>query len=267
MLHPDRRCVVKPTGTVLVTGAANGIGRAVATLLAPQCDQMIVVDQDRSELATLRAELPCTVDSVPLDVSSPDYPTELRDALGAIEHLDSVFTFAGVMHTGTVQQSRIEDLTRVVQINLVGTIATIGVCLPLMGPGSGVVTASSAIECIALPRHSTYVASKAGVYGFTRTLANEMRHDDTGIQVSVAVIGGAHTGIMRRGTFAAGEDRKRRIAAFEDHVARSTPEHIAIAILRGYQRGRRVIHAGPDSLTHPLLNRIPGRYTRLPRRS
>lgn len=250
--------------SAVITGAGGGIGIALARQIASTYEELILVDTNRDSLDALASELPCRTTVAALDVTDADYRSDLANLVEKSLPLDCVFTFAGVIHTGTIRQSTFEDLVRVIDINLIGTIATVHACLPYLSPGSSIVTASSAIESIAVPRHASYVASKAGVYGFTRTLANELAQDGSGIRVSTALIGGVHTDILRNGSFAENEDRAARMDTFDRRVARSSPEDIARAITRGKQRGSRVIYAGPDSRVAALLARTVGRYTRLP---
>lgn len=253
------------SGSALITGAAGGIGSALARRVSGTYGELILVDLDKDALEELAADLPCRTRVATLDVTATTYRQDLRRLIEEAPNLDSVLAFAGVMHTGTVRESTFEDLARVLDTNLIGMIATVHACLPYLSPGSSVITACSAIESIALPRHSSYVASKAGVYGFTRTLANELDQEGAGIRVSAAIIGGVHTNILRNGSFARNEDRADRSASFDRHVGRSSPDNIARAIVRGQQRGSRVIYAGPDSRVAALLARTAGRYTRLPR--
>lgn len=250
--------------SAVITGAGGGIGSALARHLASTYDCLILVDIDRDSLDALAAELPCRTTVALLDVTSTDYRHDLASRVKEAPPLDCLFTFAGVMHTGTIRHSSFEDLVRAIDINLVGTIATVHACLPYLHRGSSIVTASSAIEGIAIPRHASYVASKAGVYGFTRTLANELDQEGAGIRVSTALIGGVRTDILRNGSFAENEDREDRSSSFDRRVARSSADDIARSIVRGQQRGSRVIYAGADSRIAALLVRTAGRYTRLP---
>lgn len=251
--------------SIVITGAGRGIGAALAKQLANAYESLILVDTDRDSLDALAAQLACQAAVAPLDVTAPDYGQNLASYIKKAPTLDSVFTFAGIMHTGTIRQSTFEDLVRVIEVNLIGTIATVHSCLPYLHRGSSIVTASSAIEGLAIPRHASYVASKAGVYGFTRTLANELDQEGAGIRVCTVLIGGVHTDILRNGSFAENEDQADRAASFERRVARSSADDIARAIVRGQQRGSRVIYAGWDSRVAALLTRTIGRYTRLPR--
>ncbi|RNI24771.1 SDR family oxidoreductase [Flexivirga caeni] len=250
--------------SALITGAAGGIGSALAWQVAGTYDELVLVDTDKDSLNTLAEKLPCRTTVAALDITATDYRSDLVKLIEKSPPLDCVFTFAGVMHTGTIRRSTFEDLVRVIDINLIGTIATVHACLPYLSPGSSIVTASSAIESIAVPRHASYVASKAGVYGFTRTLANELAHEGAGIRVSAALIGGVHTDILRNGSFAEDEDRAGRADSFDRRVAHSSAEDIARAIVHGQKRGSRVIYAGADSRVAALLSRTLGRYTQLP---
>lgn len=260
----DQKSPAEPK-SALITGAAGGIGGAVARRLAGTYQELILVDTAADSLVSLAADLPCHTKIAALDVTTEAYRFDLARLVEKSPALESVFTFAGVMHTGEVRRSTFEDLVRVININLIGTIATVHACLPYLTPGSSIVTASSAIESVAMPRHSSYVASKAGVYGFTRTLANELDQEGTGIRVSTALIGGVRTDILRNGSFAENEDRADRSASFDRRVGRSSADEIARAIVRGQQHGSRVIYAGLDSRFAALLARTIGRYTRLPR--
>jgi NAD(P)-dependent dehydrogenase (short-subunit alcohol dehydrogenase family) len=105
--------------------------------------------------------------------------------------LDAVVTCAGTDACGRLDDVPAEDWERVVQVNLVGTVAVVRAALPdLLGRHGRVVTVASTLGLRALSDATAYCASKFGVVGFTRALAAETQGR---MGVTMLVPGGMHT--------------------------------------------------------------------------
>jgi len=259
--------------TGVITGAAAGIGRALALALADRGAQLVLWDRDADGLAeTARRchDAGARVRADVVDVADRDAVHIAGEALGrdgaGIGPVRMVFCLAGVIHTGSVLASRPEDIDRVLAVNLHGTVHTVEALLPqvLAAGGGRVVTTSSAFGLLAVPKYSAYCASKAAVLAYTDALRLELRVARAPVVVSCVVPGGVRTGIVRTGGFAPGEDGEAVAARFDASLARTTPEEAADAILAGTARGRARILVGRDARAVALTTRLTGTvYQRL----
>ena len=179
--------------------------------------------------------------------------------------VDLLICAAGVIHTGTVEASAWDDARRVIEVNLLGAMGTVSAFLPhLRASDAGhVVLMSSGFGLLAMPRFAAYSASKFGVRGFAEGLAQELRNDDRRVGVTCVYPGVVRTPIMRRGTFAEGEDPAARADGF-DRLARTEPERAAEIILRRVRQGRTRALVGADARAAALAERALGSaYQRL----
>jgi short-subunit dehydrogenase len=249
--------------TAVITGAGSGIGQALALRLAADGARLALLDLNGPAVtATARqcegGGAQVRVDTV--DVTDHDSlarcATEVADELG---HVDLLVCAAGVIHTGTVQASSWEDTRRVIDVNLLGAIATVQAFLPRVyaSDAGHVVLMSSGFGLLAMPRYAAYSASKFGMRGFAEALAQELRMDGRRVGVTCVYPGVVRTPIMRRGTFAEGEDPAGRAASFE-RLARTEPEQAAETILRGVRQRRARVLVGADARAASLAERAVG---------
>ncbi|MCW2841210.1 MAG: short-chain dehydrogenase/reductase [Aeromicrobium sp.] len=153
--------------TVLITGGASGLGAAVAGACLDAGDRPFVLDRQPPADG---------VDHVLVDLADPE-KTELavRQAIEETGGLDAVVTCAGTDACGRLEDVPTPDWNRVVEVNLLGTVATVRAALPSLRERRGrVVTVASTLGLKALPDATAYCASKFGVVGFTRALAAEL---------------------------------------------------------------------------------------------
>ena len=165
----------------LVTGAGQGMGRAVAARLAAGGARVVVNDL-RPEAAqrTAKALTDAGHDATPVggDVSNPD---EVREMFGAVaDHYGALHVLvnnAGVLYPTAVEEMSVEEWDLVVAVNLRGTFlcsqAAIG---PMREAGWGRIVnfSSTAGKNVSTVGGAHYTAAKAGVLGFTRHLAKEV---------------------------------------------------------------------------------------------
>lgn len=176
---------------VLITGAARGMGRSHAARLAEEGADVILVDICESlpaveyPLAT-RADLDETARLVTdLGRQALSYVVDVRDgeALSAavaegvekLGGLDASVANAGVLTAGTWDTTTAEQWRTVVDVNLIGTWNTCAAALPhLVERGGSLINVSSVAGIKGSPLHTPYTASKHGVVGLSRALANEL---------------------------------------------------------------------------------------------
>jgi len=254
-----RRIAGRPA---VITGAASGIGRALAQRLSRFGSPVAIADRDEVGLEKTAASLPGPVLPRVLDVSDAAdvkrFATEVRDWLPA--PLAGVFNNAGVAVTSTVLDAVPEDDDWLFDTNFHGVVNGTRAFLPiLVAQNEGVVVnTSSVFGLLGMPYQSAYCASKFAVRGFTDALRQELR----GTRVGAATVhpGGVTTNIarnarMRKDPEGLGRTREQLAAQFEAATLTS-PEKAAAIIHSGVERGRARILVGPDAYLFDALARI-----------
>ena len=198
--------------SVLVTGAAAGIGRATALRLASEGASLLLCDV-QDEAANETAEL-CRAegsDARPLHCDVSDDGQVTRAVETSVEHfgkLDVLCNVAGILVYGHTDSFAVEDFQRVVDINLTGTFRMCRAALPHLLESSGniVNTASTAGEK-GLCYGAAYSASKGAVLGFTRAIAVE--YGDRGVRANCVCPGSILTAMTSSGRFPKDFDMKK----------------------------------------------------------
>lgn len=171
-------------GNVLITGGASGLGAAVTAAVLEHGGRPLVIDQDQPQTTVdfVRADL--------ADTAAAD--NAVRELLDTADgRIDGVFTAAGTDACGPLDQVPAKDWERVVQVNLLGTVAVVRAALPTLRHHRGtVVTCASTLGLRAVSDATAYCASKFGIVGFTRALAAETAGE---VGVTLLVPGGMHT--------------------------------------------------------------------------
>jgi NAD(P)-dependent dehydrogenase (short-subunit alcohol dehydrogenase family) len=186
--HGDTVETVAPMGVVLVSGGSSGLGAAVVDVVARAGGKPVVLDRVEPQRSA-RGE---SADFEPVDLAD-GRATErtiarLAERLG---HIDGVVTCAGIDACGTLADVPADEWERVLQVNLLGTVAVVRAALPsLYGSRGRVVTVASTLGVRAVSDATAYCASKFGVVGFTRALAAETQGK---IGVTLLIPGGMAT--------------------------------------------------------------------------
>jgi short-subunit dehydrogenase len=258
-------------GVAVITGAANGIGRALAIRLARAGAHLALADLDEAGLMEVARE--AAGGRIEISTHVVDVADEKQMAAFAGEVITrhrgratALFNNAGVALHGEVEEVSVADIQWLMEINFWGTVYGVRHFLPVLRrqEQSYIVNLSSAFGLIAPPGQAAYAASKFAVRGFTEALRHEL--SGTAVQVSTVHPGAIITEIARRGRVgAAAESSKRETeAARFDRVARTTPDQAAERILRGVLRGETRILVGSDVALIDLIQRLlPARYWRL----
>lgn len=251
----------------VITGAGSGIGRALAVDLAARGARLALSDRDGAAVAETARQCRLGAASVradPVDVTDRpevlEYASSIADDFGAV---DMTFSVAGIIHTGSVLESRFSDIEQVLAVNFWGVVNITKAFLPYVihSKSGHVVNISSAFGLMSAPSYSAYNSSKFAVRGFTESLRQEMIVDGRSVRVTCVCPGGIRTPIMRNGLFAASENPTLVADRFDRKVARMTPENAATRILSGVERGRARVLVGTDAhVVSGVLRVLGGAY-------
>lgn len=171
------------TGTVIVTGGASGLGRAVAEALPAAGLKPVVLD---------RQEPPYDVEHRLVDLADTALAEEEVKRIGEeFGGLYGVFTAAGTDSCGPLDRVPRTEWEKVIAVNLLGTAAVVRAALPYVRQAGGrIVTCASTLGLRVGGDATAYCASKFGVVGFTRALCEELKGQ---VGVTLLVPGGMHT--------------------------------------------------------------------------
>lgn len=245
----------------LVTGAASGIGRATAMVMAGRGARLFITDINAEGLEETRREIEEAGGEVclarPLDVSDYQAMRELAEEIHAgFGPLDILANIAGVALFSQVEDMTHEQWERVVNVNLWGPYHAIECFVPEMvraGRGGHLLTVSSTAGIIGLPWHVAYAGTKHALVGSSEVLRYDLRKH--GIGVSVVLPGAVNTGLVRTVVINADVDaceRGRRL--FTRHAM--APEKVAELIVRAIERNEFMVITSADIKLLYLLKRV-----------
>lgn len=166
--------------TVLVTGASRGIGRAIATSLAAEGAKVVLAARDQGKLSEAVGEIQKAggqAEAVSIDVADR---TSVERAVGGLVEshgrIDALVNNAGVTRDTLVLRMKDEDWQAVLDTNLTGVfLCTQAVLKPMIKQRSGrIVNVTSVVGLMGNAGQANYAASKAGVVGFTKSVAREV---------------------------------------------------------------------------------------------
>jgi NAD(P)-dependent dehydrogenase (short-subunit alcohol dehydrogenase family) len=183
----------------IVTGAASGIGRATAVLLAQEGAKVAVTDRDEAGAKKVAAGIAAAGgEALPLalDVTSePAWEAAVAAVLGAWSRLDIAVNNAGVSATSPVTETTLDQWRRVMSVNLDGVfLGTKHAVLAMRrGKGGSIVNVASASGVKASAGASAYCASKAAVIQFTKTVALECARHGDNVRVNAVLPAGVTT--------------------------------------------------------------------------
>jgi NAD(P)-dependent dehydrogenase (short-subunit alcohol dehydrogenase family) len=256
--------------TAIVTGAAGGIGRAIARSLAGHGCHLALADVNEAGLAETRSLLLAKglrVSLHRLDVSDADAVAAFPAAVAA-EHggVDILVNNAGVALGGTFEQVSPADFEWLFAINFWGVVRMTRAFLPVLraSDDARLVNLSSLFGLIAPPGQSAYAASKFAVRGFSEALRHELAGSNVG--VSIVHPGGVATSIAKNARrsgiatpeqAAADEERFRRLLKL-------SPDRAGEIIVEGIVARRERVLVGSDAKLAALIARIaPVSYWKL----
>ncbi len=166
--------------TALVTGASRGIGRAIARALAAEGATVVATARDRARVAEVVAEIAAgggRAQAVALDVADrASVEAAFDEVVKAHGRIDHLVNNAGIARDNLVLRMKDEDWQQVLATNLTGVfLCTQAALRPMLKQRSGrIVNVTSVVGLLGNPGQANYAASKAGVVGFTRSVAREV---------------------------------------------------------------------------------------------
>jgi NADP-dependent 3-hydroxy acid dehydrogenase YdfG len=197
----------------VITGAGRGIGRSIAQHFAAEGAALVLAARTEADLDRLAKDvrrMDVSALAVPTDVADDMAVQRLVDrALEAFNRIDILVTAAGVASFGPVAESEPRAWDAMLQVNLRAVMTTCRAVLPPMlarGRGS-IINVASIAASRAIPGAAAYTATKAGVVGFSRVLAEELRAG--GVRVGVLVPGAVDTPLWD--SIPGGPDRARML--------------------------------------------------------
>ncbi len=254
-----------------VTGAASGIGRALALELAARGCDLALADRDEAGLQSVAAEIAkahsrkVTVHRV--DVGDPkQIEAFAQAAISAHPGLNIVVNNAGVALLGQFDEIDQTQMDWLMNINFWGVVHSTRAFLPHLARQSEahIVNLSSIFGIIAPPGQTAYAAAKFAVRGFSESLRHELTMAKSPIRLSVVHPGGVATNIARNSRTGVGmADNARRAQSIErfDKLARTTPAAAALRIIKGIEKNAPRILIGNDARFMDLLQRFrPATY-------
>ena len=221
----------------LVTGASRGIGRAIALQLAADGFAVVVNYAGNTALAE---EVVADVEAkggralaVQADIADADAVARLfEQTLAAFGRLDVVVNNAGMMQMARMTSDNVGILDRTLAINLRGSWLVMAKAAETLGEGGRIIAVSSSVLGKSFPGYGAYIASKAGVEGLVKVLANELRGRN--IAVNAVAPGPVGTELFFEGK---SEEQIQSIANLAPFERLGQPEEIAdvVSFLAGPQ--------------------------------
>lgn len=257
-----------------ITGAGSGIGQATAIALAEKGCHLSLSDVNDKGLEQTLEKLrsyPVKVTAHHVDVGDRAAVYQYaEDSVKEHGKVNLIINNAGVGLGETVEAMSYENFEWLMNINFWGVVYGTKAFLPhLKQSGDGhVVNISSIFGIIGVPTQAAYNAAKFAVKGFTESLREELSIEGGCVSATCVHPGGVKTNIARNSRMGemgsmsiGGQDE---VADMFDHIAMSTPEQAANAILRGVQMNQRRVLIGADAVLMDATQRLmPTAYQRV----
>lgn len=252
-----------------VTGAASGIGRALAVELATLGCELSLSDVDETGLAETAGRIAgkARVSTHVVDVSDRDRVFAWAEA-SVREHgrVDLIINNAGVALSDSLETVSYEDFAWVMSINFWGVVHGTQAFLPILKqqPEGHIVNVSSINAMVPFPFNGPYNCAKFAVRGLSQTLLQELA--GTRVKVTSVYPGGVRTNIVARArfrrTYVEGLTPEEAAKAFEE-AARTSPERAARIIVSGIRKDKAMLLVGADAYVMDALSRLfPVGFTR-----
>jgi short-subunit dehydrogenase len=254
-----------------VTGAAGGIGRALALELAARGCDLALADRDEAGLKAVEAEITRAhvrkVSVHRVDVGEPAEIAEFAETATATHPgLNIVINNAGVALIGQFKEIDQAQMDWLFDVNFWGVVHSTRAFLPHLSRQreAHIVNLSSVFGIVAPPGQSAYAASKFAVRGFSESLRHELQMANSPVRLSVVHPGGIATNIARNARTASGITdntvRPQSIDRFEA-MTRTSPAVAALRIVEGIEKNQLRILIGNDARFIDLIQRFrPASY-------
>jgi len=253
---------------VVITGAASGIGEALALACAARGARLLLADIDAAGLDRVKLEVEALGALCYLQVTDTGSEDAIKSLATYAESTgtgaDIVINNAGVGLVSPVDRLHTADAQWLMNINFWGVVHGCRAFIPQLRqrPDTVLVNISSIFAMVSMPTQSIYNASKAAVRGFSDALREELRSD--GVDVLCVHPGGIKTNIANKAritdvSLVADSDQEMR-----DHfakVARTTPAQAAAVIIKAIESRKSRVLIGADARIMDWTFRLFPAYT------
>jgi NAD(P)-dependent dehydrogenase (short-subunit alcohol dehydrogenase family) len=244
-------------GTIVVTGAASGIGRATALRLARGGHRVLAGVRRESDGDELAAAAPDgTLEPLLLDVTDAGHLAALGERLAGVP-LTGLVNNAGIAVTGPLEAVELDEVRRQFEVNLVGQLAVTQTALPALRAGVGrIVNVGSIGGRVGPPFIGPYASSKGALRTLTASLRRELA--PWGIHVALIEPGAIATEIWRKGLEGADEqlaalpERARELYGPQMEALRKATVKIAGAAIPAERVAQDIEHALTAARPRPL---------------
>ena len=248
--------------TFWITGAASGMGRALAIELAKSKVRLIISDRDATGLEQTAGEIitkGSTVRIEPLDMLNTQSIFETaKKVIDDGEKISGLYQFAGISQRSLVSETPIENDRRIMEVNFFGVVALTKALLPHMieNGGGQLAATSSLVGKFGFPYRSAYSASKHALHGYYESLlAENSKHK---IKVSMMIPGRVQTNISR---FAIDKEGKEHGKLDDGQANGISAEKAARLIFSGLKREKKEIWVGGNEMMMLHIRRfLPSLY-------
>jgi short-subunit dehydrogenase len=229
----------------LVTGAASGIGRAIALRLAQEGANLYIVDIDEVGLASILDEargLGVRVIGRRCDVAEPrEVSAAVADVIARCGGVDILVNNAGITYYGRTDRMSAEHWDRLMRVNLLSHIQFTRELLPslLDRREAHVLNVCSILGLIGMPKVTAYCTSKFAMVGFSESLRNEFGRQ--GLGVTALCPGFVSTNLFVNAPLAESAEEPK----LPPQRICTTPERVAKAAIKAIYRNRRLVTIEP----------------------
>ena len=250
--------------TVVVTGAAGGLGAALCRRFAASGARIALLDADAagaaSRAAALRADGAVAQDYACDVTDAAACESAMSDVARRFGGIDVLVNNAGITHRSAFARTGADVIRRVMEVNFFGAVNCTRAALPSLVERRGLVIAISSVAGFApLIARTGYAASKHALHGFFDSLRSEV--EDLGVDVLVVCPSFIDTGIAGN---ALGADGLPARHAQRVVGPRATPEAVAELVHRAAGRGERLLLAGRTARLAWWVSRLaPRTYARM----
>jgi NAD(P)-dependent dehydrogenase (short-subunit alcohol dehydrogenase family) len=230
-------------GTVIVTGATRGIGRATVDAILARGGRVVAIARDQEALSVLEASEPDRIRALSVDLEDTARVAEAAQrAIDAFGSVDGLVNCAGIARYEPVGAIGLDSIEAQLSVNLVAPLLlSQAIAGHLRDRGGSIVNVSSTLSEHVAPHTAVYAATKAALNTLTKGLALELAR--AGVRVNAVLPGGVETDMLRTPRLRPGEtlDQGELSARMESQLAAlaalhplgrlGTPEEVAAVIV------------------------------------